>query len=335
MYSYVHGDRAILPDKFDAPNYRYDDVCIRMRGDKLVWDKTEVNAQSSVCLYLENRVGYNTRELMTLLSNPESELATLLETAGTITLCVSYWVLVDLRDKTLDANPDLECNNEDPEMPECHPDNDLDPDLVAQCRSLLQQFTNLHVYFDETHMGYWEDCCLSRYTGLVGTFHNISDYDYSCCDKYGCLVIETLERAHALYGARTERPVFLHGSDDWCYEGQSCDKVNYIQLAQEGLYHGSWGDLDPFVKPHIPYMQFRNLPLSQVPLLTECPNLRHLEAEVNVDTSSIIIPDCPKLQYLDLNCEGPQFSVTIEGCRNLKYIGISGDYPVMVTWLKN
>lgn len=334
MYSYVHGDRAILPDKFDVPNRRYDDVCICMRGTKLVWDKTAVNAQLSVCLCLENRVGHTTRELMTLLSNPESELATLLETAGRTTLCVSYWVLCDLRDTALDGNPSLICGNEDPEMPEDHPDNGLDPELVAQCRNILQQFTYLHVYMDETHMGYWEDCCLSRYTGVVCTFPNISDYDYSCCDKYGCLVIETLERAHALYGARTERPVFLHGSDDWCDEGQCCGKVNYIQLAQEGLYHGSWADLDPFVKLRVPYMRFRNLPLSEVPLLTECPNLRHLEADVNVDISSIIIPDCPKLQYLDLSCEGQQFSVIIEGCRNLKYIGISGDYPVTVNWLK-
>jgi hypothetical protein len=330
-------------DRAYIPNHRYDDVFIRMTSDERIeWNAEDITPSTSVCLYKRGE-DFDTRELLTRICNPDSKIDVLLENSKSVTLCVSYWVLVDLRDATLDAEQ-RPCGLEDPHMPECHPDTGLGRHLVPACRSILQKFTNLHVYFDETHLDYWENCCFARYAGVVRTFKNISDYDYASRDKYGPFMISMLEKAYTLYGTITERVVLLHGIDDSCDDGCSSELHRYIQIAQDGMYEGDWRHMDPFKKPYITYMRFRNLPLSAVPMAAEYPNLRHLEADVTVDTPSISIPDCPELQRLEIIGYGigngicysnsPEFSVIIHGCKKLRCIRIWSDTAVHVTWEK-
>jgi hypothetical protein len=321
------------------PDHRYEDVTIPITSDEHIeWNAEDIMPSTSVCIYPKRDV-FGTHEIMKRICNPESKIDILFEKAKSVTLCVSYWVLVDLRDKSLDFEQH-ECGLEDEQMPPFHPDTGLGH-LVPLFRSILQKFTNLHVYFNETNMSYWEKCCFARYSGVVRTFKNISDYDYTLSDSYGELVISNIEKAYSLYGITTDRVVLLHGCDDTCNEGRSSETQRYIELAQKGMHEGDWSKLDPFTKPYIPYMRFRKLPLSAVPTAAEYPNLRCLNADVVVtDIRSILLPDCPELQWLELACYGPDYSqspdisIHIRGCEKLKYIGIGVDREsrVNVTW---
>ena len=304
------------------PHRRYEDIFIPIHNIK--WDKTEVMSETTVCLY--SQYDLDTRELMTALCDPDSDIATLLATAKKVTLCVSYWVLVDLRDPTLDAEQ-LTCRLEDPDMPDEFPDTELDESTIIASREILQAFTNLHVYLIETDMNRWERCCFARYAGVVRTFKNISDYDYSLCDKYGPAVQQNLQQAYDLYGVTTDRVVYLHGIDDWCFAGAASEKYRYIELAQEGaeIEEADWKYLDPFVTPYLTYMKFRNFPISLLPGAVNYPELRELCIESSVvDVPRVVLPDCPNLKKLEI-CFDEDYAgyngdveIIIEGCRKLR-----------------
>ena len=309
---------------FYLPHRRYEDIFIPI-NNPITWDKEEVTDETTVCLYSPTDI--ETRELMTAICNPDSDIATLLATAKSVTICISYWVLVDLRDPTLDAEQ-LVCDLEDSHMPDGFPDTELsESTIVAACRQIIQAFTNLHVYLIETNMNEWERCCFARYAGVIRTFKNISDYDYSWCDKYGPSVQHNLEQAYDLYGVTTDRVVYLHGIDDWCYAGFASETYRYIELAQEGaeLYYADWKYLDPFVTPYLTYMKFRNFPISLLAGAANYPELCELAIEAAVvDVPRVVLPDCPNLKKLQIIFDEDyagydgDVEIIIEGCRKLR-----------------
>lgn len=114
-------------------------------------------------------------------------------------------------------------------------DDAVDAAGAAQLRELLcLDGVRLYVLFSSTESQEWDEAMHSRWAGVLRSFPNITDLDYSYRDGHGGSVIELMQSAAQRFPlARAAQPIRLTGSDDWCYSGDWSDQGLYLQVCQE------------------------------------------------------------------------------------------------------
>ena len=112
----------------------------------------------------------------------------------------------------------------------------------AILREFLRSVSELHVECGEINAYNWRLNQKAEFAAILRTFPNISDMNYSDCDKNGDMFLNECKDIWYRWGVRSERIIRYHGSDDWCYKGLWSSHARFLQVCQEA-FQGTWKEL--------------------------------------------------------------------------------------------
>lgn len=312
----------IRPDtvyiQWPAESFSKDDaICIETYTREFVHNHTsrpQISPTHSINSSGLETIITSTEHLLSLLEHPRTQWDALCESECTLTLQLSYWILFDVRDQSLDGESSGVHFSVENDYMRNLPITTLDTSQICRLRSLLLKPTNLVVEFTETGVHTYGPYLKACYVGVIRTFPNISELNYSWCDKYGWPVMEHIWDCYERWKARTARCITLCGSDDNCGIGTCSEKHNYFQQGdgdlldpELGMY--CWDDLlEQISEPcriGVKFMSLWHLEIKAgigTPALagmSQFPNLRdvHMGASIELSETDCILHEPTGEQY--------------------------------------